>query len=115
MDLQKYFESVQDKIVHSANVKTVFGDAITAQGKTIIPVARIRCGFGGGMGSGPSRGADDQRFGQGGGGGGGVQAVPLGVIEVTDEGTRFVPVHDRKRLLVLSLVGFLAGYFWSRR
>lgn len=115
MDLQKYFESIQDKITSSAHVKTVFGEPIIAQGKTIIPVARIRYGFGGGMGSGPTRSSDEQRLGQGGGGGGGVMAVPIGVVEVTDAGTRFIPIHSRKRMGALVFVGFIAGYLWSRR
>jgi len=115
MDLQKYFESIQETIAHSAHVKTVFGEPITAQGKTIIPVARIRYGFGGGMGSGPTRTGDEQRIGQGGGGGGGVQAVPVGVIEITPECTRFIPVHSRKRIGALILAGFIAGYLWRRR
>jgi len=114
MDLQKYFESFQEKIVNSAHVKTVFGEPVAAEGKTIIPVARIRYGFGGGMGSGPSR-SGDERLGQGGGGGGGVMAVPIGVVEVTAAGTRFIPIHSRKRMGALMLAGFLAGYLWSKR
>ncbi len=115
MDLQKYFESIQDKIVSSAHVKTVFGEPISAEGKTIIPVARIGYGFGGGMGAGPTRHGDEQRLGQGGGGGGGVSAKPIGVVEVTAAGTRFIPIHSRKRMAGLAFAGFLAGYFWSRR
>ena len=115
MDLQKYFESLQDKITSSAHVKTVFGDPILAEGKTIIPVARIRYGFGGGMGAGPSRSGDEQRLGQGGGGGGGVMAVPVGVVEVSSTGTRFIRIHSRKRMGALVLAGFVAGYLWSRR
>ena len=115
MDLQKYFESIQDKIVSSAHVKTVFGDPIVAEGKTVIPVARIRYGFGGGMGTGPSRSAEEQRLGQGGGGGGGAMAVPVGVMEVSASGTRFVPIESRSRIAALVLVGAVAGYLWARR
>ena len=115
MDLQKYFESIQDKITSSAHVKTVFGEPVVAHGKTIIPVARIRYGFGGGMGSGPTRSSDEQRIGQGGGGGGGVMVAPIGVVEVTATGTRFIPIHSRKRMGVLVTIGFIAGYLWSRR
>jgi len=115
MDLQKYFESFQDKIVNSAHVKTVFGEPITAEGKTIIPVARIRYGFGGGMGSGPSRSSDEQRIGQGGGGGGGVGATPIGVVEVTAAGTRFIPIRSRRRTAAAAVAGFVLGYLWSKR
>lgn len=114
MDLQKYVETIQQVVSSSAHVKTVFGDPISAEGKTIIPVAKVRYGFGGGMGSGPTR-SDDQRIGQGGGGGGGVIAQPVGVVEVSGAGTRFVPVHSRKRMAAVALAGFIAGWLWSRR
>jgi uncharacterized spore protein YtfJ len=115
MDLQKYFESIQQVISSSAHVKTVFGDPISAEGKTIIPVARVRYGFGGGMGTGPTRSGDEQRLGQGGGGGGGVMAQPVGVVEVSAAGTRFIPVHSRKRMAAVAFAGFIAGWIWSRR
>ncbi len=115
MDLQKYFESIQQVISSSAHVKTVFGDPISAEGKTIIPVARVRYGFGGGMGTGPTHSADEQRLGQGGGGGGGVIAQPVGVVEVSPSGIRFVPVHSQKRLAAVAFAGFFLGWLWSRR
>jgi len=37
MDLQKYFEGIQQVLSSSAHVRTVFGDPISAEGKTIIP------------------------------------------------------------------------------
>jgi len=115
MDLQKYFENIQQALSSSANVKTVFGDPISAEGKTIIPVARVRYGFGGGMGTGPTGSGDEQRIGQGGGGGGGVIAQPVGVVEVSATGTRFVPIRSQKRMVALAIMGFVAGWLWSRR
>lgn len=115
MDIQKYFDNIQQVLSSSANVRTVFGDPISVEGKTIIPVARVRYGFGGGMGSGPTGSSDEQRIGQGGGGGGGVIAQPVGVVEVSGAGMRFVPVHSRKRMIGLAMIGFLAGWLWSRR
>lgn len=113
MDLEKYFDSLQERIANSAHVKTVFGEPVTAQGKTIIPVARIRYGFGGGMGRGPSR--NENQLGEGGGGGGGVIAHPVGVVEITAEGTRFVPIHNRRPLRALLVLGLIAGYLLRRR
>jgi uncharacterized spore protein YtfJ len=115
MDLQKYFENIQHSLSNSANVKTVFGDPISAEGKTIIPVARVRYGFGGGMGMGPTRSGDEQRLGQGGGGGGGLIAQPVGVVEVSATGTKFISIQHRKRMAGLVLAGFIAGWIWSRR
>lgn len=115
MDLQKYFEAIQQNLITSANVKTVFGEPISAEGKTIIPVARVRYGFGGGMGSGPTRTGDEQRLGQGGGAGGGVIAQPVGVVEVSATGTRFITIHNRRRMAGLAFAGFIAGWLWARR
>jgi uncharacterized spore protein YtfJ len=115
MDLQKYFDNIEQVLSSSANVKTVFGDPINVQEKTIIPVARVRYGFGGGMGSGPTRSGDEQRLGEGGGGGGGVIAQPVGVVEVSEAGTKFIPVHSRKRMVAVAVAGFIAGWVWSHR
>ena len=53
-----------------------YGDAVHVEGRTVIPVARVRAA--GGMG---------QR-----GGGGRLDAVPVGFIEVSEAGARFEPI-----------------------
>ena len=55
-----------------------YGDPVQVDGRTVIPVARVRAGGG---------------FGRG-GGGGGVDAVPVGFIEVAAEGTRFERIEQ---------------------
>jgi uncharacterized spore protein YtfJ len=47
--------------------------------------------------------------GEGGGGGGGVRALPAGVLEITDEATRFVPFTDAGRLALAFTVGAVLG------
>jgi uncharacterized spore protein YtfJ len=42
--------AIGERFQTSGNVKNVFGDPITVEGKTIIPVARIKYGFGAGAG-----------------------------------------------------------------
>jgi uncharacterized spore protein YtfJ len=44
-------KSTIEPLQNSAVVKSVFGQPVSAQGKTIIPVARIAYGFGGGSGT----------------------------------------------------------------
>ena len=85
MELRETLSSLVDR----ANVKTVYSEPITADGRTIVPVAKIRCGFGGGSGRN-GRGKE----GEGGGGGGGFVARPVGFVEVDAQGARFVPIID---------------------
>jgi uncharacterized spore protein YtfJ len=87
-------QSLKESILSQANVKAIYGDPITAHGKTVIPVAKIMYGFGAGAGTGGV--GDTSARGEGGGGGGGARAIPVGVIEISDLRTCFVPITDRK-------------------
>lgn len=100
--MAEMFRSIIEPLQTSAAVKSVFGEAVTAQGKTVIPVARIGYGFGGGS------------DGKGEGGGGGVGAAPVGVFEVTEASTRFVPINEKRNLAASALIGFCLGVVWGR-
>ena len=115
MESQALLQSLKESIVSQASVKAIYGEPISAQGKTIIPVAKIMYGFGGGAGTGGV--GDRSAQGEGGGGGGGVRAIPMGVIEVSDQPTRFVPISDKKKLIGAVLAGIGLGMWlgWSRR
>jgi uncharacterized spore protein YtfJ len=54
MNVPDILQSISERLQNSASVEAVYGDPVTAEGKTIIPVAKIRYGFGGGGGSGES-------------------------------------------------------------
>jgi uncharacterized spore protein YtfJ len=107
-------QSLKESILGQANVKAIYGEPISAHEKTIIPVAKIVYGYGAGAGAGGM--GDTSTRGEGGGGGGGVRAVPVGVIEVSNQRTRFVPITDRKKLTGALLVGIGFGVWlaWSR-
>ncbi len=92
-------ESIIRRVGESASARTIFGEPVSAHGRTVIPVARSAFGFGGGAGRGLAhahRGAapvtlseaEDRPEGSGGGGGGLI--LPYGYIEISAEGTRFV-------------------------
>ena len=83
-------ERLAELIGAKAGVHVVFGDPIRQGDMTVIPVARVRWGFGGGGGrteeppSGPASGS---------GGGGGVAADPVGYLEINPDGATFQPIH----------------------
>jgi uncharacterized spore protein YtfJ len=107
-------QSLKDSILAQANVKAVYGEPIAAQGKTIVPVAKIAYGYGAGAGTG---GVGDSSRGEGGGGAGLTRAIPVGVIEISDQPTRFVPITDRKTLTGAMVLGIGVGMWlgWRRR
>jgi uncharacterized spore protein YtfJ len=108
-------ESLKESILSHANVKAVYGEPVAAQGKTVIPVAKVIYGYGAGAGTGGV--GDSHAHGEGGGGGGGARAIPVGVIEISDQQTRFVPITDRKKLTAATVAGIGLGIWlsWRRR
>lgn len=108
MNATELVQKLGDTLGATASVKSVFGDAIQANGRTIVPVARVRYGFGGGFGAGKNPRHEGQE-GEGAGGGGGVQATPAGVLEITDAGAKFTPFADRRRDLGMVLAALAAG------
>ncbi len=123
MDIKDLFKTITERIQTTASVESVYGDPITVHEKTVIPVARVRYGFGAGGGSGYPGGKTDEAPGQGdlegqaegGGGGGGVEVTPLGVVEITDEETRFVRIHSRRMMAAAFAAGFLLARLRYRK
>ena len=52
MDSLALLQSLKENILGQANVKTIYGEPISAQGKTIIPIAKVLYGYGAGAGTG---------------------------------------------------------------
>ncbi|WP_459963127.1 spore germination protein GerW family protein [Nocardia sp. IFM 10818] len=88
-----------------ASVEAVFGEPITHDGVTVVPVASVGYGFGGGAGSD----SGVEKLAGGGGGGGGVGARPLGYIEITGGTTRYRPIHSHWIDLLIPLTAILAA------
>jgi uncharacterized spore protein YtfJ len=115
MSTLSLLQSLKENILSQASVKAVYGEPIAAHGKTVIPVAKIMYAYGAGAGTGGV--GDSSARGEGGGGGGGVRAIPVGVIEVSEQQTRFVPISDRKKMTGAILFGVGLGMWlgWRRR
>lgn len=109
MAVHELMRDVEQAVTSSASVKNIFGEPIQHNGRTVVPVARVAYGFGGGGGSGKLP------EGEGGGAGVGVVALPVGVVDISDEGTRYISFSPNKKLLGAFAVGALAGMFLLRR
>src|SRR6185295_18306199 len=87
----RLIERLAELIGAKAGVRAVFGQPVQQGSVTVIPVARVRWGFGGG--GGRSEAAPD-RPASGSGGGGGVAADPVGYVEIGSDGAAFRPIRE---------------------
>ena len=100
-------ERLAQQIQVNANAKQVYGEPVERDGTTIIPVARVQWGFGGGaMGQGAA---------ERGGGGGGVRAYPAGFIQLRGGDAEFRPIHEPAAMLAAAgAVGVVVGVILAR-
>jgi uncharacterized spore protein YtfJ len=120
MENVNFVENVATRLGQSASVKNVYGEPIVKGERTIVPVARVAFGFGGGFGKKGARlplpeGQKGQPDENGAGGGGGLRACASGVFEITDRGTRFIPANNTMQLLGAALIGLLVGAWMKSR
>jgi uncharacterized spore protein YtfJ len=113
MKVSKMLSSLGDHLRTAASVRNVHGEPVTAGGRTVIPIARVSYGFGaGGRAGGNPETAGDRA---GSGGGAGMSARPVGALEITEAGTRFIPLIDPVRLGVALVIGLSIGFAVGRR
>jgi uncharacterized spore protein YtfJ len=108
----KTLRSLGDHLQVGASVRNVYGDPVNIGGRTVIPIARVSYGFGAGGRVGGNGDAELERGRSG--GGAGMTARPVGALEITEAGTRFIPFIDPARLGMALIVGFLIGLTISR-
>jgi uncharacterized spore protein YtfJ len=104
-------------MLDSAAARTVFGEPVTRDGVTVIPVARVvgagGLGGGGGTRSGPDVGEPEAgevaTHGSGSGGGFTLAARPVGVFVVRDGDAHWRPALDLNRIVLgAQVVGIVA-------
>ncbi|GAA4558901.1 GerW family sporulation protein [Planotetraspora kaengkrachanensis] len=106
MEVMKLISRIHDDVT----VRRVFGEPITVDGVTVVPVARVAAGGGGGEGSGPGvrgdgeSGAGGDRTGdaqaEGSGAGFGMAATPAGVYVIKEGKVRWEPALDINRIVL---------------
>ncbi|HEY2759427.1 MAG TPA: spore germination protein GerW family protein [Pirellulales bacterium] len=101
-----FIERLAKRMGVAGSAKSVYGDPVEHNGVTVIPVAKVRWGFGGGAGRKPGK--------RGTGGGGGMHSVPVGYIELKDGESNFKPIHDPMNFVPLVAVGGFAGWMLLR-
>jgi uncharacterized spore protein YtfJ len=99
--------NMAQELKESARVEAAFGKPETIGEKTIIPIAQVSYALGMGFGEGevPAEAEGEAAgTGRGGGGGGRASTRPLGVLEVTTEETKLIPMVDIGRLTMAGVV-----------
>ena len=103
-------EMLADRVGLHAASGAVFGTPVEHDGVKVIPVAKVRWGFGGGSGRGIEEGSENGEIGEGSGGGGGVMASPLGFIEIRDGRAEFRRTHDPVSVVPIILAAAVATW-----
>jgi uncharacterized spore protein YtfJ len=93
-EVSETLESIRSAFTERMGAHVAYGEPVVADGVTVIPVARVIMGFGGGGGVGDTQhDGETPSGGVGGGAGGGGMVQPLGFIEVTRDGARWVALE----------------------
>lgn len=104
-EIQTMLDSFGD-LRKRANANSCFGKPVTAEDRTVIPVAEVTYDFALGVEYGEAAGERDAS------GGGGMRVRPFAVVEVTPESTRVEPLVDEQKVAWMG--GFLIAWavFW---
>ena len=97
--------TMAEKLGAVARAATIFAEPVEQDGITVIPVAKARWGFGGGVGH--------RKDEDGAGGGGGVQVTPVGFIEIKNGQAEFRPI--RNAALPWMIAGGISIFFLLRQ
>ncbi|WP_114783217.1 spore germination protein GerW family protein [Botryobacter ruber] len=118
-------QSLIESFAQNAAIKKVYGEPIDTQGKTIITVAKVSQGFGGGYGGknddAPSAPAGNAptgnkpgKAGEGAGMGGGMSITPIGILEITADETKFIRFDTTRYIALGAALGIAISTWWYR-
>ncbi len=92
MKVEDTLKIITEEIADMISTKTVIGEHLTLEGRTIIPVTKVSFGFGSGGGEG-RRKSEEEGFGVGGGGGACIH--PIGFLVVTSESVQLLTFKEK--------------------
>ncbi|MBW0116288.1 spore germination protein GerW family protein [Pseudonocardia abyssalis] len=101
-----------ERVESALRVNRVFGEPVTVDGVTVIPVSHVGGGAGGGEGRevrADGETAPARPSGEGSGGGLGWTGHPCGVVVLRDGEARWLPALDVNRLVSAVAVVLVAG------
>ncbi len=110
-DIEKLFKTGIDEIERILNSRSVVGEPMEIDGKTVVPLVSLGFGFGAGgaTGKAPKSKSQDDVEGLGGGTGGGGGIKPVGIIVVDEQGVRFDPVKGNTTSVIEKVVDTIAA------
>ncbi len=89
--LTDVLKTITGEMQKSLSARTVVGDPITVEGKTIVPLVSVGMGFGAGSGSGKDNNPS--------GGGGGLGMKPVAVVIIDQQGVRIERLKESRHSL----------------
>jgi len=96
--LGEIIRTITGEMQKSISARTVVGDPISIEGKTIVPLVSTGMAFGAGTGSGKEQASG------GSGGGGGMGIKPVAVIIIDDQGVKVERLKSPKHSVMEQLV-----------
>jgi len=109
-EIQKLLDALTD-LRKKANVNAVFGKPVSADGRTVIPVAEVAYDFEMGI----EEEVVESGTEGGSGGSGGMSVRPVAVVEVTPESTVVKSVVDEQKLALAGALLIGWAVFWVTR
>lgn len=88
MNLEDTLKVLTEEIANMISTKTVIGEHIVIDGRTIIPVTKVSFGFGSG-------GGESKEQGTGAGGGGGACVHPIAFLVVSKEDVQVFAIKEK--------------------